>query len=135
MAVLRKFGRPPMNKRSFFETHFYLDGRSPWSPRSFLGCSGTLKNWAGNVEYGTDRLDSAGSLEQARNSFRKHSRFKVLGTRHCFNHIADSRDGFLSVRSMDKVIALDPAAQYRDEARALATASLAPYLRAGLCAA
>jgi hypothetical protein len=35
-------------------------------------------------------------------------KLKVLGTRHCFNNIADSKDGFLSLKAMDKVIAIDP---------------------------
>jgi alditol oxidase len=33
----------------------------------------------------------------------------VRGTRHCFNNIADSKDGFLSLKAMDKVIAIDPS--------------------------
>jgi xylitol oxidase len=31
---------------------------------------------------------------------RAHPKFKVLGSKHCFNNIADSRDGFLSLKSM-----------------------------------
>ncbi len=34
----------------------------------------------------------------------------LLGTRHCFNNIADSTDNFLSLKSMDEVLALDPEA-------------------------
>jgi xylitol oxidase len=36
---------------------------------------------------------------------------KVLGTRHCFNDIADSTHELLSVREMNQVVALDPAAR------------------------
>ena len=38
---------------------------------------------------------------------RKHNRFKVLGSRHCFNDIANSKDEFLSLKAMDKVVSLD----------------------------
>src|SRR6266576_4838470 len=69
-----------------------------------------LKNWAGNFEYSTEDLYSANSLEQVRDFVKKQSQLKVLGTRHCFNNIADSEYNFLSLRSMDKVIALDPQA-------------------------
>jgi xylitol oxidase len=34
---------------------------------------------------------------------------KVLGTRHCFNSIADSRYNLLSLKPMHEVVALDPA--------------------------
>ena len=70
-----------------------------------------LHNWAGNVEYGTDRLFSAGSVEEVRDFVREQSKLKVLGTRHCFNHIADSHDQFLSMKAMDRVVDLDKAAR------------------------
>ena len=70
-----------------------------------------LKNWAGNLEYSTDRLYSANSLEQVREFVTKQSKLKVLGTRHCFNTIANSTDNLLSLRSMDQVVALDPEAR------------------------
>jgi xylitol oxidase len=66
-----------------------------------------LKNWAGNLEYSTERLYSAQSLDQVRQFVKERPHLKVLGTRHCFNNIADSPDGFLSVQSMNKEISLD----------------------------
>jgi xylitol oxidase len=56
-----------------------------------------ITNWAGNIEYSTDRLQTSASLEEVRDFVKKQSRMKVLGTRHCFNMIADSDDSFLSV--------------------------------------
>ena len=70
-----------------------------------------LHNWAGNVEYGTDRVFSAGSVEEVQEFVRKQSKLKVLGTRHCFNHIADSHDQFLSMKAMDKVVDLNAEAR------------------------
>jgi xylitol oxidase len=70
-----------------------------------------LHNWAGNVEYATDRVYSAGSLEEVQEFVRKQNKLKVLGTRHSFNHIADSRDQFLSMKTMDKVVDLDAEAR------------------------
>ena len=51
-----------------------------------------LKNWAGNFEYSTERLYSANSIEQVRDFVGKQAKLKVLGTRHCFNRLADSTD-------------------------------------------
>ena len=70
-----------------------------------------LLNWAGNYRYGTNRITSATSVAHVQEFVRKHDRFKVLGTRHCFNGIADSADAFLSLRDMAKVVELDRAAR------------------------
>ena len=102
-----------MNKRTFIKLSSAMFA-SPlisrmfaWMPEDKMAAD-KLKNWAGNLEYSTESLYSANSLDQARDFVKKQSQLKVLGTRHCFNHIADSKYNFLSLRSMDKVIALDP---------------------------
>nr|WP_225865610.1 D-arabinono-1,4-lactone oxidase [Dyadobacter sp. UC 10] len=66
-----------------------------------------LKNWAGNLEYSTDKLDSAKSLQQVKELVAKYPKLKVLGTRHCFNNIADTKDQFISVVNADEQIVLD----------------------------
>jgi xylitol oxidase len=58
-------------------------------------------NWAGNIAYGTDRVHEAASVEQIRAVLKSHEKVKVLGTRHCFNSIADSRYNFLSLTSRE----------------------------------
>src|ERR1700736_5904554 len=100
-----------MNKRSFLKLISGAMSAPVLSPSLAWAAGDKLKNWAGNVEYGTDRLYSATSLEQVREFVRKQRRLKVLGTRHCFNRIADSAETFLSLRQMDKVLALDPLAR------------------------
>ncbi len=87
-----------------------------------------LRNWAGNVEYSTEQLYSATSLEQAKDFVKQHSKFKVLGTRHCFNRIADSRRQLLSLRAMDKVVALDPSARTVTVESGMSYGQLCPYL-------
>jgi xylitol oxidase len=66
-----------------------------------------LTNWAGNFRYGTSRLAQARTVEEVQAFVRQQSTFKVLGTRHCFNGIADSTTQLLSVREMNRMIALD----------------------------
>jgi alditol oxidase len=66
-----------------------------------------LRNWARNIEYGTKRLYSAQSLGDVRQFVKRQSRIKTLGTRHCFNHIADSEHWLLSLASMNEVVHLD----------------------------
>jgi len=99
-----------MNKRTFIRLFSALMASPIISPLLARAAKDKLTNWAGNLEYGTDRLYSATSLEQVRSYVKKQNKFKVLGTRHCFNSIADSTDNFLSLKSMDEVVALEPEA-------------------------
>src|SRR2546423_7497297 len=89
-----------------------------------------LKNWAGNLEYSTDRVHSADSLVDVQNYIKKNARLKVLGTRHCFNNIADSTDTFLSLRPMGEPIALDPQARTVTVPAAMTYGQLSPQLQA-----
>lgn len=70
-----------------------------------------LKNWAGNLEYSTNKIDYPKSVEEVQQLVKKYKKLKVLGTRHCFNTIADSRYNFISLRDMNKVVALDANAK------------------------
>src|SRR6266436_34480 len=100
-----------MNKRTFIKLFSAVMASSAISPFLTSAAKDKLKNWAGNLEYSTDRLYSANSLEEVRSYVKKQNKLKVLGTRHCFNNIADSTDNFLSLKSMDKVVALEPEAR------------------------
>jgi alditol oxidase len=83
-----------MKKRTFIR-FFAAAAASPViSPLLAWASKDKLKNWAGNLEYSTDRLYSATSLEEVRSYVKKQSKLKVLGTRHCFNNVADSTDNF-----------------------------------------
>jgi alditol oxidase len=97
-----------MNKRTFIRLFPAVMASPAILPLLAWATKDKLKNWAGNLEYSTDRLYSANSLEEVRSYVKKLSKLKVLGTRHCFNNIADSTDNFLSLKSMDKVVALEP---------------------------
>src|ERR1700733_13095211 len=70
-----------------------------------------LTNWAGNVTYSTDRVSEAGTVEEVRQYIQSHEKLKVLGTRHCFNNIADSKDNFLSLKPMHEVVSIDEKAR------------------------
>ena len=87
-----------------------------------------LTNWAGNIEYSTEQLYSADSLEQAKKFVRKQEKLKVLGTRHSFNTIADSKSQFLSLKAMDKVVALDRAARTVTIESGMTYGQLCPFL-------
>jgi xylitol oxidase len=99
-----------VNKRTFIKLSSAMIASPIISPLLTAMPDDKLKNWSGNLEYGTEQLYSATSVEQVREFVAKHSKLKVLGTRHCFNTIANSTDDFLSVRPMAKIAGLDAAA-------------------------
>jgi len=96
-----------MNKRSFIKVFSGLAAAPVVSP--FLGMlpDSKLKNWAGNVEYGTENMYTANSAEQARAFVREQMKLKVLGTRHCFNKIADSTTQFLALKPADELLSVN----------------------------
>jgi len=87
-----------------------------------------LVNWAGNYRYSTQRITAPTSLPQVQEFVRTHERFKVLGTRHCFNGIADSADGFLSLRELKHVVELDRASLTVTVESGMSYGQLCPYL-------
>jgi len=87
-----------------------------------------LTNWAGNLVYGTDRLTEAASIDQVRAAVRAGKKLKVLGTRHCFNSIADSRYNLLSLLPMHDVVALDAQNRTVTVDAGITYGQLCPYL-------
>jgi alditol oxidase len=70
-----------------------------------------LTNWAGNLTYSTGSVSSPRSAEEVASLVKQHDKLKALGTRHCFNTIADSPDHLISLKEMNRVIALDAQAR------------------------
>ncbi len=87
-----------------------------------------IKNWAGNYEYSTTKLAKANSLKDVQELIKNHENLKVLGTRHCFNGIADSKYTFISLRDMDQVVALDTKNRTVTLESGMSYGQLAPYL-------
>src|ERR1700674_3649761 len=98
-----------VTKRTFIRVVFGALMASPViSPLLAWASKNRLQNWAGNLEYSTDRMFSANSLEQVRSYVKKQSKLKVLGTRHCFNNIARREHNLRSPESMNEPGALEP---------------------------
>ncbi|HYK47659.1 MAG TPA: D-arabinono-1,4-lactone oxidase, partial [Parafilimonas sp.] len=87
-----------------------------------------LKNWAGNLEYSTNKIDYATSVEHVQQLVKKYSKLKVLGTKHCFNTIADTKYNFISLRDMNKVVALDKNAHTVTVEAGMKYGELCPWL-------
>lgn len=117
-----------MNKRAFLK--FCTAAMAfLWASRLLArSAAEKIKNWAGNLEFSTDRLYTANSLDQVKDYVKNQPKLKVLGTRHCFNNIADSKDCFLSLKPMSEVIAIDSISRTVKVAAGITYGQLSPYL-------
>ena len=100
-----------MKKRTFIKLSSALVAAPLIAPFESWAQNEKLKNWAGNLEYSTSKIDYPKSLEEVPQIVKKHSKLKVLGTRHCFNAIADSKYNFVSLGEMKKIVSLDANAK------------------------
>ena len=117
-----------MDKRTFLKICSAAMTSRVLSPLFAWSSDGKLTNWAGNVAYSTEKQYSANSLKEIQEFVRTRSSLKVLGTRHCFNKIADSTREFLSVKAMDHVVGLDPDARTVTIESGMTYGQLCPYL-------
>lgn len=127
-CVSNKERTPSMNKRTFIKLCSAMMSSHVIAPLLTWAAGDKLKNWAGNFEYGTDQVYPAGSLGQVQEFIKRERSLKVLGTRHCFNKIADSTHQFLSLKEMDKVVALDAETRTVTVEGGVTYGRLCPYL-------
>ena len=99
-----------------------------FSPLTGWANGDKLKNWAGNLEYSTEKLDLGKNLQQVQTIVRKYPKLKVLGTRHCFNDIADTKDQFISVVGADEQMSIDAKNKTVTVNGGLKYGQLSPYL-------
>ena len=117
-----------MNKRTFLNLLSTAIGSPFIATLSSWAAKPKLTNWAGNLSYSTDHLHEAASVDQIRSLLRTEDKVKVLGTRHCFNSIADSRHNLLSLKPMHEVVALDASARTVTVDAGITYGQLCPYL-------
>jgi alditol oxidase len=117
-----------VQKRTFLKLSSAMLTAPALAPLSRLLPSEKLTNWAGNYTYSTDRLHTASLASEVAAVVKQHDRLKVLGTRHCFNGIADSSHNLLTLPGLDKVLALNTTAKTVTVGASMKYGQLAPYL-------
>lgn len=70
-----------------------------------------LKNWAGNLTYSTANVFEPKTLKEVQEVIGRCNKLRALGTRHCFNRIADSDANLISTRNLNEIFALDSASR------------------------
>jgi alditol oxidase len=100
----------------------------------------SLTNWAGNYTYRATNLHRPASLDELSAIVASAPKIRALGSRHCFNDIADSAE-LISVEGLDQAIEIDrdastvtfnAAMRYGDLALALERQGLAIHNMASL---
>lgn len=64
-------------------------------------------NWAGNYTYKAPNLKTPSTFEELVDAVKSADIQKALGSKHCFNNIADSPQTQISMENLNKVISID----------------------------
>jgi alditol oxidase len=117
-----------MNKRTFLKLSSATIATPAVSRLLSWANPDKLTNWAGNLEYSTDNIHTAKSIDEIPSFVKSQPKLKVLGSRHCFNNIADSKDAFLSLKPLDEIVSLDAQARTVTVDAGITYGQLAPLL-------
>jgi xylitol oxidase len=101
-----------MKKRTFLKLSSALVTGTALAPLMSCGNDKTkqsmiVKNWAGNFTYSTSNVFEPSTLEEVQEVVKQCNQLRALGTRHCFNRIADSTENLISTRNLNKVLSID----------------------------
>lgn len=99
-----------MKRKDFIKTSSLLFAGGMLTP--YMSCKtktkgSTRMNWAGNYAYKADNYFEPASVEEVQQLVKKFDKQKALGSRHCFNDIADSPKNQISTRRLNKILHLD----------------------------
>ena len=96
-----------MDKRSFLKISSALFAGA------LLASCGRVErtNWAGNLTYSTDRLHLPRTVGEVQDIVASHRKICPLGSRHCFNAIADSTENQISLQHLNRIVELDEEAR------------------------
>ncbi len=120
-----------MNKRAFIKTSSALLAGGALAP--LVSCSRREQrpartNWAGNLTYSAAQLDMPRSVEEVSDIVKKAKKLRALGSRHCFNAIADSGYAQISLERMRAVLSLDEKGRTVTVEAGIRYGDLCPYL-------
>jgi xylitol oxidase len=90
--------------------------------------SGT--NWAGNLAYRAAALAAPATVADALDIVRRTPKLRALGSRHCFNDIADTDATHLSLEKQRRMLSLDTVARTVTVEGGARYGDLAPQLHA-----
>lgn len=66
-------------------------------------------NWAGNLTYAAANFVAPETIAEAQETVRAAKKIRAVGSRHCFNEIADTPDTQISLEKLKAVVSIDKA--------------------------
>ncbi len=117
-----------MDRKTFIKLSSATMSGTLLKPGSLFSQEKELTNWAGNFTFSTKNLYYPRSLSEVQDLVKKYSKVKALGTRHCFNRIADSKYNLISLKEMPGEISIDENARTVTVNGGMKYGELAPYL-------
>jgi xylitol oxidase len=125
-----------MDKREFLKTTGALMAGSVFS-RIAIGQDagqapskqGHRTNWSGNLTYGTDNLQTPGTVNDVSQAVKSSQKLRALGSHHSFSAIADSKYAQISLERLAD-ITLDEKAHTVTAGGGVTYSLLAPWLDA-----
>jgi len=89
-------------------------------------------NWAGNLAFSTERVHAPQSVGEVQDVVRKATKAHAVGSRHSFSPIADTDGAQISLRRLNRILAIDKSARTINVEGGITYAELGPELhRAG----
>ena len=98
------------------------------SPKSLWAQEEPLKNWAGSFTFSTSNVFYPRSVSEIQTLVSTLPQLRTLGTRHCFNRIADSKHALVSTQQLNKVIELNTDQQSVTVEAGIKYGELAPWI-------
>jgi xylitol oxidase len=120
-----------MDKRTFLKTSSALLAGSfltPFKPIIPKNLQEIRTNWAGNLEYSASNFYQPRTLNELQELVARLDKLRMLGTRHCFNTVADSTENQISLDRMDHTMQLDEEAQTVTISAGVTYGELCPFL-------
>lgn len=99
-----------MDKRTFLKTSSAFVAGSFLSPFKHLAPGNIQEirtNWAGNLEYSAANFYRPQTIGELQEQVRRSDKIRILGTRHCFNDVADSSHTQISLERLDRIMELN----------------------------
>src|SRR5271156_1415131 len=116
-----------MNKREFLKTSGAFLTSTLLSPFASSEPQADRTNWAGNLTYHTDILLAPKTVEETQQMVKATPKLRALGSRHCFNAIADSTAAQISLNDLDSMV-IDADAKTVAVGGGVRYGILAPYI-------
>ena len=93
-----------------------------------MGQQVRLQNWAGNLTYSTNNVFYPNTVSELSSLVKKCNKLRGLGTRHCFNTIADSKYNLISSAKLNNILSLDSVNKTVTVEAGIKYGELSPYL-------